>query len=116
MAFCWKCEYCGATTETLGRQAPQCDHGGAFSCGEDLTIPMVRDWRAEGVGVGTGVRVSRDGTLLDQARLFLPTNDEFKGPGDPDGTKGMRAWHERHAPAEGNKNPVLPGHIDRRSF
>lgn len=77
---------------------------------------MRRDWKAEGVGVGSGVRVSRDGTLLDQAHLFLPDNNEFKGPGDPDGTKGMRAWHERHAPAEGNKNPVHPGRVDRRVF
>lgn len=79
-------------------------------------IDMVRDYRAEGVGVGAGVRVSRDGTNLDQARLFLPDNSEFAGPGDPDGKKGAREWLDSHEPKEagGATNPLLD--IERRSF
>lgn len=77
---------------------------------------MVRDWKAEGVGVGSGVRVSRDGTLRDQARLFLPDNDEFKGPGDPDGTKGMREWRETHSPHETNSQPFYPGTVERKVY
>ena len=77
-------------------------------------FPVVRDYRAEGVGIGAGVRVSRTGTTQDLAHLFLPTNDEFKGPGDPDGTKGMREWRETHQPKDGNAKPYWPGEVERR--
>lgn len=77
---------------------------------------MLRDYKAEGVGIGSGVRVSRDGLVSDQARLFLPTNDDFKGPGDPDGTKGMAQWRESHAPRPGNKKPFWPGEVERKVF
>lgn len=71
-------------------------------------VLYIRDYRAESFGVGVGVRVSRDGTVRDQARLFLPGNDEFKGPDDPDGTKGAREWLESHQPKEkGGHNPLL---------
>jgi len=60
--------------------------------------------------------VSRDGTVRDQAELFLPTNRELAGPGDPDGTKGMREWHERFEPRSDNPRPYVPGRIEKRSF
>ncbi len=76
---------------------------------------MGRDYRAESVGIGAGVRVSRTGTNLDQARLFLPDNSEFAGPGDPDGKKGAREWLDTHQPKESSgHNPLLE--IERRSF
>ncbi len=77
-------------------------------------------WRetiGAGFGIGSGVRVSRDGTARDMGELFLPSNEEFAGPGDPDGTKGLRQWHETHQPKEGAGNRALvPGRVDRRSF
>lgn len=106
MTYCFRCAN-GHRFELSTR-----DPAGCYECGE----PLARDYRAEAVGVGSGVRVSRDGTLRDQARLFLPTNDEFKGPGDPDGTKGMRAWHDRFEPRADNPRPVQVGEIERKVF
>lgn len=78
---------------------------------------MRRDYSSEGVGIGAGVRVSRTGTVADQARLVLPTNADFKGPSDPEGTKGMREWHDTHVPAASSQRGIqVPGHIERRSF
>lgn len=110
MTYCFRCSSCGA-----GFTLPVRDAGETVcpSCG---ACCIQRDYRAENVGVGSGVRVSRDGTKRDQARLFLPTNDDFKGPGDPDGVKGMRAWHDRFEPAKGNPRPVNVGDIDKRVF
>ena len=114
--FCFICDYCGHRVETAVRQPePTCTHELSQLCA-DTELVMRRDWATEGVGVGQGVRVSRDGTLSDQAHLFLPTNDEFKGPGDPDGTRGMRAWHEHHEPRADNPRPVHPGRVEKRSF
>ena len=104
MTYCFKCIVCGAPTEGQTRVAPS-----------HCNSTMKRDYRAESVGVGSGVRVSRDGTNLDQARLFLPDNSEFAGPGDPDGKKGAREWLDTHQPKEsGGHNPLLD--IERRSF
>lgn len=103
--YCYKCPECGNTYEARQYAGVIC------VCGEECN----RDYRAESVGIGTGVRVSRTGTNLDQARLFLPGNEEFKGPGDPDGKKGAREWLDTHQPKEsGGHNPLLD--IERRSF
>jgi hypothetical protein len=40
--------------------------------------------------------------------LFLPTAKEVAGPGDPDGSKGIREWNETHDPKPGNKRPMRP--------
>lgn len=77
---------------------------------------MRRDYGAEGVGLGSGVKVSRDGTVRDSAALFLPDNRDFAGPGDPDGNKGMREWREEHTPRDSNKKPYWPGAVDKRTF
>lgn len=103
--YCFICTKCGTLATRGARIAPDC-HG-----------TMARDWRAENVGIGEGVRVSRTGTQADQARLILPDNAQFKGPGDPDGTKGMREWHEKFQPSADNPRPAqTPGRIARRSF
>lgn len=108
MVYCFTCRDCGFQCELNSREVPGC-----YQCGGDL----LRDWRREAVGVGAGVRVSRDGTDHERARLFLPSNDEFKGPDDPDGTKGMREWHDTHQPKESTGDrSLVPGNIERKSF
>jgi hypothetical protein len=106
MKFCFKCTDCGATFESQARDVPA----------HFATHKVIRDYRAESVGLGSGVKVSRDGTVADQKKLFLPDNDEFKGPGDPDGKKGMRDWHERFAPRADNPSPVNVGEIEKKVF
>lgn len=114
MTYCYKCTTCGAREEHES-DGPEmvCCSACMLRTGEWLD--MTRDYKAESVGIGAGVKVSRDGTSLDQARLFLPSNDEFKGPGDEDGKKGARKWLDDHAPKEpGGHNPLLE--IERKSF
>ena len=118
--YCFRCPLCGRKTETTSREpAPTCT--GPYKdddYGRHFALEMVRDFKAEGFGIGSGVRVSRDGTVAEQARLFLPDNSEFAGPGDPDGTKGAREWLETHQP----KTPQaarykIPGlEFERKSF
>jgi len=93
------------------RTEPACDHNEGPQAPRSI---MVRDYRAEAVGIGAGVRVSRAGTMKDQRELFLPTNRDFAGNGDPDGTKGMREWRENNAPADGNSKPSWPGQVDKK--
>lgn len=110
--YCFKCPKCGATAEDTSSDS-------VMFCGGPLHVNarLVRDYRSEAVGVGAGVRVSRDGTQADQARLILPDNKDFKGPGDPDGTKGMRKWHSQFQPKADNPRPAqTPGRIERTSF
>lgn len=112
--YCYLCPVCGE------REAHQSDGPEKVCCAScmlktGLWYDMHRDYRAEMVGIGSGVRVSRDGTSRDQAALFLPSNEDFKGPGDPDGSKGARRWLDDHAPKEsGGNNPLLD--IERKSF
>jgi hypothetical protein len=109
--YCFRCYRCGASLQRPDDRQP-------LACPADVYHGyMMRDYRAENVGVGSGVRVSRDGTVAEQARLILPDNAQFKGPGDPDGTKGMREWHEKFQPSADNPRPAqTPGRIERRSF
>lgn len=108
ITYCYRCKDCGQALTGTDREL----NDGAVHC----VTPIIRDYRAEAVGLGHGVKVSRDGTLADQKRLFLPDNDEFKGPGDPDGKKGMREWHENFAPKADNPRPVNVGEIEKRVF
>ena len=69
---------------------------------------MRRDYRAEAVGLGSGVRVSRDGTNYDRARLFLPSNEDLATDEDPTGRKGAAEWLERFQPETSKTtNPLL---------
>ena len=100
MTYCFRCRTCGARYEgrTPGT-AGELDAACRYCAG-----PIVRDYRAEAVGIGSGVRVSRDqfGGLEARAAAFLPTPDDFKGPGDPDGMKGLRSWRDEHEPTKGD--------------
>lgn len=103
--YCYTCKGCGclATTQAYSN-VPTC-HG-----------PMVRDYKSEAVGVAVvGLQREREaGGKEGLKRLFLPHNDDFKGPGDPDGLKGMREWRENNQPASGNKRPEWPGDVEKR--
>lgn len=107
--YCFRCPDCGATTDQERREpAPSC-----FCLGRPQ---MDRDYRAESVGVAVAnLKHEREAGGKDgYKRLFLPHNDDFKGPGDPDGTKGMREWRETHQPKPGNKSPDWPGTVEKR--
>ena len=84
------------------------------SCGS----PVIRDYRAEGVNDGASAKLKReregkgDAYMRDQ---FLPTAKDYAGPGDPDGSKGLREWNDTHGPREGNKNPLRP-EVPKRVF
>ena len=106
MTYIYKCQGCGAHYELPihGFDETNCPR-----CGKCC---LRRDYKAEGFGIGSGVKVSRDGTIKDQAKLFLPDNKDFAGPSDPDGTKGMREWRENHTP-KGAK-PHWPGEVEKK--
>ena len=75
---------------------------------------MVRDYGAEGVGIGPGVRASREVLSSDGYRqLFLPSADELRTPDDPTGQAAMREWRETHVPH--SKHPIEP-EIERTTF
>jgi hypothetical protein len=83
----------------------------------DCPTPTARrDWRAEGVGIGEGVRESRKEMSNSGYRdLFLPTAEDMMSADDPTGQKGLREWAETHGPREDNKRPMYP-EMDKRVF
>ena len=106
--YCYRCKACNASfnVPTYGLEQTPCP-----TCGQCC---LVRNYQAEAVGIGAGVRVSRDGTAHEQRDLFLPSNRDLAGPGDPDGTKGMRQWREEHQPKEAVANPLWPGEVEKK--
>jgi hypothetical protein len=109
--YVFKCQSCSLRAETTDRLA-------VITCelGDGDHGQMVRDYRAEGVGVAVQqLKNEREagGTKAHDA-LFLPTNKDFAGPGDPDGTKGMRQWRDTHQPKAGNSKPRWPGEVDKK--
>lgn len=106
--YCFKCPE-GHTFSLTSRSVPGC-----YECG----APLRRDYRAEGVGVAT-VALKRErerGGASAVRDLFLPTAKDYAGPGDPDGAKGLRQWADEHEPKMGNKKPLYPEGIPRRSW
>jgi hypothetical protein len=70
-----------------------------------------------GLGNVTSLRRERERGGSSAVRdLFLPTRKDFEGPTDPDGTKGLREWADTHEPKPGNKNPLYPADIPKRSW
>lgn len=77
MTYCFRCKSCGAQF-TLS--VPEAGETTCSKCGECC---IIRDYRAEGVGIGQGVRESRNGD---------------KGRSD---THAFSQWAEVAADAEG---------------
>lgn len=98
--YCFRCTNCDV--RWCGDFAGQhCESGG----------PVVRDYRAEAVGLSGIVelrRVREVGGSSAVRDLFLPTAEEYKSPEDPDGSKGIRQWNDEHDPKAGNKRPLRP--------
>jgi hypothetical protein len=109
--YCFKCKMCGARATSL--QVPE---GAVWRCCD--TPYIIRDYQAEAVGHSIGnLRAEREqGSKAAYDRLFLPSNKDFAGPGDPDGKKGMRDWRNTHQPKAGNKAPRWPGDVDKQVF
>lgn len=101
--YCWRCRTCGASTTSNTNTEPP-----AHNC--EAGEPRVRrDYAAEGVGIGSGVRESRvEMTRSGYRDLFLPTAEDMATQDDPSGQKGLREWAETHAPKEDNKHPIWP--------
>lgn len=90
---CGKYECVEAPVAT-GPRAPVC-HG-----------PMKRNYRADGIRSNLrDLKREREGFTKE---LFLPTAEDYKSPGDPDGTKGLRQWDEDHSP-KGHAGLTRPG-------
>lgn len=113
--FCFKCRACG-NRGAFGYYPTEPVYCGGHS-GPMTDFPMVRDYRAEAVGINTGnLRALREHGLAERLAKTLPTNVDFAGPGDPDGKKGMRAWRDEHEPRPSNKRPAWPGEVERKVF
>lgn len=98
------CMKCSEPTCTFTETTPEYGLIGLMNC-PFHDAPMKRDWKREAVGIGSGVRASRE-TLSDAGyrELFLPSAKDYAGPGDPTGQKGLREWREEHTPV--SKRPV----------
>lgn len=103
--YCFLCRNCGDSFDLSG--VPTIGDMACTSCGAG---PVVRDYRTEAVGVAV-VALQRErerGGAAAVRDLFLPTARELAGPGDPDGSKGIKEWNETHDPKVGNKRPMRP--------
>ena len=100
--YCFYCPTCGRSFETLSRDTSE----GCPACFSNV----VRDYRAEGVGVSMAALESRKADWHD----ILPTVDDFKKPNDPDGLKGFAKWRSENRPkTPGARHPQE--HLLRRS-
>ncbi len=112
--YCLKCPTCGTRSTAGDRDERIC---GPCLISRDAVVPLVRDYRAENVGVAiANLRREREHTVEEYAAKFLPTNADFASPSDPEGKKGMKKWREEHAPADSNKKPYYPGEVDKTTF
>jgi hypothetical protein len=112
--YCFRCPECGTPfTDSTNEVTITCYGPEEWN---HAPVEARRDYRAENVGVAVEqLKQERElGGRDAYKRLFLPHNDDFKGPGDPDGTKGMREWRETHQPKAGNKSPDWPGHVEKQ--
>lgn len=106
MTYIFDCTNCGRRVELNDRSVPGC-----YTCG----FALRRNYRAENAGIAVAdLKKEREHSKDERAAKMLPTNAEFAGPKDPDGTKGMRAWRDRQSPAPENKRPYWPGDVEKR--
>lgn len=76
---------------------------------------MRRDYKRDGVQATGMVQMKNDRENGGStSELFLPSNSEFAGPGDPDGNKGMRDWRDSVKPTDDNRKPRWPGSVDKK--
>lgn len=106
--YCYRCPLCNRKMETFSHVAPACD-------ALDHAQVMVRDWKRENVGVAV-VNLKAERERGDIARTLLPTKQDFAGPGDPDGEKGLRAWRDEHAPSRGNKTDIIGNELAKKVY
>ena len=114
--YCYKCPVCD---QRLGLPT----RSEALVCGpcfvsDGEVVYLKRDYKSENVGAAL-VQLKRErerGGPSAVRDLFLPTAKDFQGPGDPDGAKGLRTWADEHEPKMGNKKPLYPEGIPRRSW
>lgn len=113
--FLFRCGTCGTR---FNAATPDLSGETLLPCIVCMSFDLKRDWRGEAVGVNVGnLKREREGGGKEaQKRLFLPSNDDFKGPGDPDGTKGMREWRDTHQPRPSNTKPDWPGHVEKKVY
>ncbi len=104
--YLWKCLECGRKVRAVRYVDGRICAGGH---------KMVRDYRSENVGLGTGVRASREPTKAEAEALFLPSGDDLATPADPTGQKALREWNETHGPKPENKRPLRPK-VDKELF
>jgi hypothetical protein len=117
--YCFICTACG---ETYAVHAPMREGAPEllYCSGEHKElVALSRDFRAEKVGLGNLLDLKHDregGGPSNMAQLFLPENEDFAGPDDPEGKKGMREWRDKHRPKSSNKKPLWPGTVERKVF
>jgi len=106
--YVFRCPECSTSYEVASRSVPGC-----YTCGAELK----RDYRAEAVGIAIGqLKAEREHSKEERMATMLPTNEGLAGPGDPDGTKGIRKWREQFSPADDNKKPWYPGTVEKKVF
>ena len=105
-AYCYTCP-CGTWEASVAAAVAICANNHM----------AVRDYRAEGVGLGNIVEIRRESghTKSEIRDLFLPTLKDYQSPSDPTGERGLRQWNETHGPKESNKSPMYP-ELPKRSF
>src|SRR5438128_1587023 len=100
--YSFRCGSCGARAQLsspIGTIPPPPVHACLGLKGRDTM--MRRDYQADLPDFGNAVQVKREreaGGREAVRDLFLPTAKDFAGPGDPDGSKGIRAWNDEHDP------------------
>lgn len=99
--YLFKCRNCG-TPFTANTREPDIP----FCCDEPA---LRRDYRAESVGFSVAVlkRERNHGSDSDLRDMFLETAEEAATPDDPDGSKAIAEWNERHEPRDVSESKAL---------
>lgn len=116
--YSYLCPGCGASA-ALNRPISEGPPVEVFCEQHTNPVSMKRDYRSDVPVFGNRVEMAREreaGGASAMRDLFLPTNDDYKGPADPDGNKGMKQWREEHSPRESNKRPNWPGSVSKEFF
>jgi len=113
--YCFKCPKCGLQSSAGDRDQRAC--GPCIVGPEGSVVILLRDYKAENAGIAvTQLKREREHSKDEYVAKFLPSNKDFSSPTDPDGTKGMRDWRDKHTPGTDNKKPYWPGEVEKRQF